>query len=242
MFLQIVLLVQRGKEHKDAPTFRGWLFFDFAYVREDFGKLLHYFHTLRCVGLLTTAHTDACLNLVALLQKLACNVGFGVEVANINGHAEPNFLDFDNLLIASHFLFFFVLLVLVLAVVHDTAYGRIGVVTDFDKVKSCVVCHALRFVSRHNTELCTVTTDKANFTISDLTVGLKFFDSSILRKQKIVWQAKVTTHNTPILLGNPYCLTVERTCPHGEKRYFYLIARIYYHIAPSLSNVFTNFS
>lgn len=184
MFLQIVLLVQRGKEHNNAPTFRGWLFFDFAYVREDFGKLLHYFHTLRCVGLLATAHADACLDLVALLQKLACNVGFGVEVANINGHAEPNFLDFDNLLIASHFLFFFVLLVLVLAVVHDTAYGRIGVGTDFDKVKSCIVCHALRFVSRHNTELCTVTTDKANFTISDLTVGLKFFDSSILRKQK----------------------------------------------------------
>ena len=109
--------------------------------------------------MLSAPHTYRRLDLVAVFKELARNIRLGVKIADVNRHRKPNLFDFDNLLIALHFLFFFTLLVLVLAVIDNFAYGRLGVGYDFYQIQPLVVGNALSFVSRVNAELLSVATD-----------------------------------------------------------------------------------
>ena len=44
------------------------------------------FHTLLSVSLLSSSHTDCGFYLVTFGNKLRCNLGLGVEVADVNCH------------------------------------------------------------------------------------------------------------------------------------------------------------
>ena len=62
------------------------------------------------------------------------------------------------------------MLVLVLAVIHDAAHGRLGVGRDFDQVEVLVLGDALCVGIRVNAELAAIDADKADLPGTNLTV------------------------------------------------------------------------
>lgn len=95
---------------------------------------------------------------------------FGLVVAGVDLGTELHLLDLDTLLVLAGGLLLDGLLVLVLAVIHHLADGRIGIGGDLNEVEVLVVCDALSVANTKKTELGAVDADQTAGTGIDLAI------------------------------------------------------------------------
>ena len=95
----------------------------------------------------------------------------GLIVAGVNLGTELHLLDLDLGLVLTSLLGLDRLLVLVLAVVHDLADGRLRVGGNLDEVEALLGSDALRVTNAEKTQLRAIDTDKTAGTSGDLPVN-----------------------------------------------------------------------
>src|SRR6185503_5187274 len=117
----------------------------------------------------------------------------GRVVVPVDLRAELHFLDDDVRGLALRFLAALVLLVLVLAVVHDLGHGRIGLGGDLNEVEPLLPGDLQRFGQRLHAVLRTVGADQSDLTSADAIVdaGLVCGDCGITSRSRAA-DAKTT--------------------------------------------------
>ena len=98
---------------------------------------------------LATAEHDGDLDLVALGEEAKHVTLLGLVVARIDLGAELHLLDLDLGLVLARLLGLDRLLVLVLAVIHDAANGRLGIGSDLDQIETLILGKALCRIVGH---------------------------------------------------------------------------------------------
>ena len=116
------------------------------------------------------------LNMMVILTLLPCVeeaqhvLLLGRVVAHVDLRAELHFLGLDLALVLARLLGLDRLIVLVLAVIHDAADGRIGVRGDLDQVETLVLGDAAGLHGGINAHLVSVVADQPAFAHGDLFV------------------------------------------------------------------------
>ena len=107
------------------------------------------------------------LDLVAVFNEALDVVLLELVIVLVHLRAELDFLDLDHLLVALRFAGPLLLLVLILAVVHDPADRRHGGRRDFDQVEAFLSGKDESLGRRHDAELLPRVVDYADFTDSN---------------------------------------------------------------------------
>ena len=151
------------------------------------------------VGHLATAEHDGDLDLVALTEETKHVTLLGLVVARIDLGAELHLLDLDLGLVLARLLGLDRLLVLVLAVIHDAANGRIGVGSDLYQIETLVFGKALCRVVSHLV-LGAIDTNDEELRRMNLTVDpcvLSCYDKHLLIKNLPSCIQPTGTHKDP---------------------------------------------
>src|SRR5437763_9154456 len=125
------------------------------------------------MGLLPTPEHDRDLHLRALVEESLDVSLLGVVVANPDLRPELDLLDLDLALVLAGLFRLLLLLVLVLAVVHDLRDRRVGLGSDLDEVEVLGVGMLARLVGGLDTELGTVVVDQPDARDSDRIVDAR---------------------------------------------------------------------
>lgn len=130
----------RREHHGHASAFHFGFLLDLGYVLELFDEASQQQGTAVLIYDVSTAELYPGLHLVSAGKEFAGVLGFEPEVVIVGIGSEADLLLFHT----SGFLFLLFLLLLlliaVLPVVHDSAYGRIGVGSDLYEVKVSLRC------------------------------------------------------------------------------------------------------
>src|SRR5262245_13072998 len=116
---------------------------------------------------LTTAEKDRCLHLVTFVQEAFDVFLLELVVVLVHLGTELDFLDLDDLLMPSCFAGPLLLLVLILAEIHDAADRRACRRRDLDEVEALLLRDGQRLGRRHDAELLPGVVDDANFSYPD---------------------------------------------------------------------------
>ena len=127
----------------------------------------------------TAAEPDAHLELVTLLQEFGSLVHLGVEVVGVDIQGKADLLEFNHFLVLLGFLFLFLHLETVLAVIQDLAHRRLGLRRNLDQVKIFVDSHTQCVARAHNAHLRTVRPDQADLFIADLLIDFQFLGIAV---------------------------------------------------------------
>ena len=117
---------------------------------------------------LTAAETKRNLYLVTLCKELSCGVDLGVYIIGIDVGRNTDLLDVNLMLLLTCFLLLAELLVLILAVIGDLAYGRSCGGCDLDQVKSRILSHSECFLCGHDADHIAGFADDSDFLVSYL--------------------------------------------------------------------------
>ena len=131
---------------------------------------------------LASAEENRCLNLVALTQKAQNVILLGLVIVVVHIDAELDLFYGDRLLVLLGFALFLFLLVEILPVIHDAAYGRLRGGRNLNQVQTLFAGFPDRFVRRHNPEHIAVIVNHANFAGPNAVVDAdKTFVDTVLR-------------------------------------------------------------
>src|SRR5688572_25916813 len=119
---------------------------------------------------LAAAEENRCLHLVAIFDEALDVVLLELVIVLVHLRTELDFLDLDHLLVALRFPGPLLLLVLILAVVHDSTDGRHGGRRDFDQVEAFLAGKDKSLGRRHDAQLLPRVVDYADFTNPDALV------------------------------------------------------------------------
>src|SRR5690606_24647511 len=109
-------------------------------------------------------------DLVALLEEAARVPDLELEVVRLDARPELDFFDVDLVLLLARLAGLAGLLVLELAVVHDSDHRRPRVRRHLHQVQALALGSGERFIDRHEAELCTLGADDPDRTDPDLPV------------------------------------------------------------------------
>ncbi len=104
---------------------------------------------------LTATEADADTHLGAFLGEFANTRDDNIDIMVVGLGAETQFLDFDLLLRLARFAFPFLFFVKLLAVVHQSTNGRIGIGRNLYEIQLPLCRQCQRFACRQNAELLT---------------------------------------------------------------------------------------
>jgi hypothetical protein len=110
-------------------------------------------------------------------------INLGIEVISVDKTGELNFLNFNNLLLFTGFLFLFVTVKTEFAVVHNFTYGRVSLSAHHNEIKSLVVCSFQSLCKSDDTVLCAVVADYTDVCVLrklDFFVDFMLFSVSVL--------------------------------------------------------------
>src|SRR5450756_2095144 len=110
-----------------------------------------------------SAEEDRRLDLVAVGQEALDVVLLELEIVLVHLRPELDFLDLDDLLVLSGFAGALLLLVLVLAEIHDAADRRLRHRRDLDQVQTLLASNGQRLLRRHDAQLLGGVIDDTNF-------------------------------------------------------------------------------
>src|SRR5688500_10890403 len=119
---------------------------------------------------LAAAEENRRLHLVAVFDEALDVMLLELVIVLVHLRAELDLLDLDHLLVALRFPGPLLLLVLILAVVHDSADGRHGGRRDFDQVEAFLSGKNESLGRRHDAELLPRVVNHADFTDADTLV------------------------------------------------------------------------
>ena len=88
--------------------------------------------------------------MIALLDEFARMPHLEFDVVFIDGWTQANFLDMNDMLFLFTQLFFLAQLILVFAVIHDTAYRRRSIGSNFHEVEIVLVGNGSCFGYSHD--------------------------------------------------------------------------------------------
>ena len=128
------------------------------------------------VDQLTTAVDEHDLDLVALFEPFARVLELHVEVVVVGPRTEPKFLQLRVMHLLAGVLL--LLLVLVLAIVHDLADGRPRVRRHLDKIEVRLDGHATRFLGEDDPDLAALGVDEADVADANAFIHAGFGGSS----------------------------------------------------------------
>jgi len=112
---------------------------------------------------LAAAKAQRHFDLVAILQKLEHIAHLHIVIVVVRVGTELHLFDLDGLLLFTRLSFFLLSLVFEFPVIHDFAYGRIGVWRNLNKVQPGILCHGHCALRCHNTDIFAFRADKAYF-------------------------------------------------------------------------------
>src|SRR5207247_3289723 len=119
------------------------------------------------MGHLPPAEKDSRLYLVAVFEEPLDVLLFELIVVLVHFRTELDLLDFDDLLVPPRLARALLLLILVLAEIHDAANRRGGRRRDFDEVEPLLFGERERLRRRHDAELLAGVVDDTNFADPD---------------------------------------------------------------------------
>jgi hypothetical protein len=125
------------------------------------------------VGHFTATETQGHLDLVALVEEALHRPHLHVIVVIVDGRAHLDLLDLDDLLFLAGLGSLLLLLVFVLAVVHQLADGRLGVGRDFDDVESFFLAQCERLIQADLAILMAIVADQEDGFGIDLVVDAR---------------------------------------------------------------------
>ena len=131
---------------------------------------------------LTSTEENCCLYLIALIQEAQYVILFRLVIVVIHVDAELDLFYGDRLLMLLGFALFLLLLVEILPVIHDSAYGRLRGGRNLNQVQTFFAGFFDRFVWRHNPEHIAVIVNHANFAGPNAVIDAdKTFVDTVLR-------------------------------------------------------------
>ena len=184
-FALLGLLVESAldgsEEHEHVAALELGLRLDRGIGLEVLRQALEHVETLLRMRHLATAEHDGDLHARALLEEAEHVTLLGLVVADVDLGTELHLLDLDARLVLARCLGLHGLLVLVLTIVHDAAYGRIGVRSDLDEVEVLLVGDALRVANVEEPQLRAIDTDQAAPRRGDLVIDARVIVLSYFR-------------------------------------------------------------
>ena len=133
-------------------------------------------------GHFATAEEDGGFHLVAFFEEAQHVFLFGVVIVVVHIDAELDLFYGDRLLMLLGFALFLFLLVEILPVIHDAAYGRLRGGRNLNQVQAFLAGFPDRFVWRHNPEHIAVVVNHANFAGPNTVIDAdKTFIDTVLR-------------------------------------------------------------
>ena len=170
-----------GQEHHHAAAFQLRLLINHSLAFQRLCKALLHINTQTGVRHFAAAEPDGNLYLVALLQELCGLVDLGVKVVGINVERKADLLQLDHFLVFLGFLFLFLHLKTVLAVIENFADRGLGLGSHLDQVQIQRLRHFQRIAGAHNALLLAVRANQADFLITDLLIDFQFLGIAVAR-------------------------------------------------------------
>lgn len=128
-----LLVGQRGQQHRHAPTFHRWFLLNFAEELHFVSETIHQPESEFLVGNFPAFKAAGDQDFVALRKEFGRALEAHVEVVGIGSRLDAHFLDLG--LVGLLVRLFFLLAILVLAVIEDLANRRAFVGVDFNQIK-----------------------------------------------------------------------------------------------------------
>ena len=147
-----MLVLRRGDHHRHPPTVHGWNALHLHGFAQFLDDLVEGFDGPFPVNSLPTPKEHGELDLVPFLEKAAGAIQLDAPIVLVGLGAKADFLQNDYVSTGCSLLPFLPL-ILVLAVIHDTADRRFFHRRDFNKVKPRITRKAQRFFHWDDTEL-----------------------------------------------------------------------------------------
>ncbi|CAD9225256.1 hypothetical protein BCEN4_480099 [Burkholderia cenocepacia] len=165
-----LLLFLRREHHDHLAPFHLRHLLDLADFLEIRAQTLEHPHTDFLVSHFTAAETQRDLRLVALFEEAHEIAELDVVIPVIGTRTELDFLDLDDLLLQLRFVLLLRLLVLELAVIHQTANRRHRLRRDLHQVNIQFFRFTESVSEFYDTERFVLDPDQAHFRRSDFTV------------------------------------------------------------------------
>lgn len=154
-------------------------------------------------------------NLISFFKKSANVPDLEVVVVIIRLGTELDLFDLDDGRALLRVIRLFRLLILKLAVVHNTTDRGHGLRRDLDEIESLFFRQTQRFVGRHDAELAAIVADHAHFRYADTTVDA----IRILRGRSLRWSRNGSSSGVVPLTHS--LLIQARTHPLGNRPFFH---------------------
>ena len=174
MSLSRLFLFQRGDHHRHPLALEDRHVFGPAEFFELDGETEQLLLALILEHDRTSAEEDRGLHLGAFLQETLGMLELELEVMLIGVGTETDLLDDDLRRIGLHLLRFLLLLIEILLIVQDLAYGRIGFGTDFDQVEFELLSQGTGLGNGIDALFGNVFSDKTYLRSGDLLVDVQF--------------------------------------------------------------------
>ena len=180
----LVGLAIRRQQHGHSPTLHTRVGFDLGDVFQTFCDLPHGLHAEVLMGHLPAAEEHGELDFVVVFEELACLVDFDIQIVIVDRGAQANTTKLALLGVAFGFLLFFALLLLPLAVIHDSANRWFGAGRDFHQIQTSFTSSAFGFVGFDDARLLIVLINQSDWRQPNHVIDTKALARFFLQRSK----------------------------------------------------------
>ena len=145
--------------HKKLPTINPGWYFNNCNIGQLCSKLLNHSPTYILVGNFTSTENKGYLGLITLFEKTSYMLDLEIQVMVIGFRSDLDLFNLHLHLFLLGLLLFFVLLILELAIVHNSANRRIGGGGYLNQIQLACFCRLQCFTQGKNPQLFTIMTD-----------------------------------------------------------------------------------